>query len=644
MLFSIPTFVTVSALRILSIFVPQGTCSQMLFLAPLSATNVQGDAPCNPSIAELISGRIVSGAELTFQLSSHTDWMLYTAPLGSYVWDSCPYLRDITGKALSYARYTGSTVRRAFYAPDFEASTELAIVPTLVRPPGCWSNDHEVTLEWLGISFSFLALPAPAPVLSLPAPVPLLTLPAPAPVLALPSPDDSRPDDSSLVLFLGFTWRKITSGGGKFGLAILLHLLLVLQLVGRPRYEIAADYSAVEDASSVSRSQYTDSFDGLALNSDWISTHGRLKGLAPDLFKLTDQALTVEATPSSPLVEYAEDHGTVEEHEDSEVGSGLDYLDPFDGLDFGALWIPPTRAHLGGLAADLFRQVNKLSVDEPATSSPSIMDYAVEKEEEDVTEPEAIIIGGEERGKPEVEDQSEVGTVALKTEQVKPNNAVDIQLEVPQDVVDPLGGKDGSLDYPLGSSPDELLAPNVQPSSSTLEQPEVLLESSTMDSSVVAAVAVDKRETRSGRRAHAWRNRSSAVETPASSIGLSDGRGTRSTRNNGRGNGTDDQERVGRGSEGKGGRSEGSGIGRGEAAEGSRGTGGASTQAAPGSREVGGSGNLGNGSQGADNRQRGSGSGEQNDGRRGEAGIRRAPLNTDFVRRLLQQSANAERK
>ncbi|KAG9111309.1 hypothetical protein FRC07_008062 [Ceratobasidium sp. 392] len=622
----------------------------MLFLAPLSASDVQGNAPCNPSIAELISGRIVSGAELTFQLSSRTDWMLYAAPLGSYTWDSCPYLRDITSKAVTYVRHTSSTVRRVFYAPGYAISTELAIVPTLVRPPGCWSDDHEVTLEWLGISFPFLALPAPTPVLTLPAPVPLLTLPAaPVPALTLPSPDDSRLDDSSLVLFLGPIWRKITSGGGKFGLAILLHLLLVSQLVGRPRYGIAADYSVAEDASSKSGLHYTDPFDGLALDSNRISTHGRLKGLAPDLFKLVDQTLTVEATPSSPLIEYVEDHDTVEEHEDSEVGPELDYLDPFDGLDFDALWILPTRAHLGGLAPDLFRQVNKLLADEPATSSPGIMDYAVEQEEEGVTGSETATTGDEEHGKPEVEDQPEVNyvdAVALEITQVEPNEAVDIQVEDPQDVVDPLDGNDGPLDCPLGSWLDEPPTLGVQPSSSISEHLEVLPEANVVESPVAAEVAVDKRETRSGRRAHAWRNRSSTVETPgASSSELLGSRGTRSTRNGGKGNGTDDQEHVGRGSGGNGGSSGGSNIGRGEGGEGSEGRGGASTQVAPGSREAGGGGSrTGNRSQGVDSWRRGSRSGEQSDGRHGEAGIRRAPLNTDFVRRLLQQSANAVRK
>ncbi|KAG9118653.1 hypothetical protein FRC07_006729 [Ceratobasidium sp. 392] len=635
MLFSTPTFVTVSALRILSIFVPQGTCSQTLFLAPLSATNVQGDIPCNPSIAELISGRIASGAELTFQLSSHTDWMLYAAPLGSYTWDSCPYLRNITSKAVTYAYHTSSAIRRVFYAPGSAISTELAIVPTLVWPPGCWSDDHEVTLEWLGISFPFLTLPAPAPVLTLPAPVPLLTLPAaPVPALTLPSPDDSHLDDSSLVLFLGSVWRKITSGGGKFGLAIILHLLLVLQLVGRPRYKIAADYSVAEDASSQSGLHYTDPFDGLALDSDWISTHGRLQGLAPDLFKLTDQALTVEATPSSPLVEYVEDHDTVEEHEDSEVGSGLDYLDPFDVLDLDALWIPPTRAHLGGLAADLFRQVNKLSVDEPATS-PGIVDYVVEQEVEGVTESEATITGDEGHEKSEVGDQPEVNyvdTVALEIAQVEPNDAVDTQVEDRQEVVDSLDKNDNPLDRPLGSSLDEPPIPDVQPITPMSEQAEVLPENDVVDLPVVAEVVVDKRGTRSGRRAHAWRNRSSVEETPgALSSGLSGGRRTWSTRNSGRGNGTADQEHTER-SGSNDGRSGGSIIGRGEGGEGSGGRGSASTSATPGSREVGGGGSRGNGS------------GGQNDGRRGEAGVRRAPLNTDFVRRLLQQSANAERK
>ncbi|KAG9085715.1 hypothetical protein FRC07_013320, partial [Ceratobasidium sp. 392] len=142
----------------------------------------------NPSIIELISGQAISEAQVVLQLSSPADWTLYTAPLGSYVWDSCPYLRNVTSTAVSYAHHTGSALRRVFYASRSAVSTELSVVPVSVRPPGCWSDDHAVTAEWLAVSLPFLALPAPEPILTLPAPAKTLTLPAPVILLTLPAP------------------------------------------------------------------------------------------------------------------------------------------------------------------------------------------------------------------------------------------------------------------------------------------------------------------------------------------------------------------------------------------------------------------------------------------------------------------------
>ncbi|KAG9107114.1 hypothetical protein FRC07_008687, partial [Ceratobasidium sp. 392] len=184
---SIPTFVTLSALRIFLLLVPHGTCGQTFFLVPLPAA-VQGDMPCTPYIAKLVSSRVIAEAEVVLQLSSPADWALYTAPLGSYTWDSCPCLRGVTDKAAAYARHTGSALRQILYAPRSAVTKELSVVPVFVRPPGCWSDDHKVTLEWLGLSTPFLTLPVPEPVLTLPAPARLLTLPAPGRILTLPAP------------------------------------------------------------------------------------------------------------------------------------------------------------------------------------------------------------------------------------------------------------------------------------------------------------------------------------------------------------------------------------------------------------------------------------------------------------------------
>ncbi|KAG9120071.1 hypothetical protein FRC07_004592 [Ceratobasidium sp. 392] len=527
---------------------------------------MQGNAPCDPSIFEFISGRVISETELVLQLSSSTDWAFYTAPLGSYVWDSCPYLRDVTGKVVDYTRHTGSTLRQMFHTPRSVATKELSVIPVFVRPPGCWSDDHKVTLEWLGTASSFLALPAPVPVLTLPAPArvlalpapaPVLTLPAPAPVLTLPAParlltlpapariltlpapariltlpapapvltlpapppslDASHLNDDSLVYFLGFAWRNVFLGGRKFGWTLVLNMLLVLQLVGQLRYRVVGDYSVTEDASSKSGSRYTDPFDGLTLNSTWTSTHCHLGGLAPDLFRLADQLLAVKPTTSLPLAEFEEDPNATEEYEDSEAGLVLEYLDPFDGLDLDALWIP-TRAHLGGLAPDLFQQVDKLFAEELTTSSLDIVDD-VDEQEEGAAAPEAMITGDEEPGTPEVEDpprDNEVDAVELGTPQAQEKATMDVQAEDHQEVVESRDGNTDPLDHPFGNWSDEPPTPDVQHSSPALEQSEVLLANDAMDSPEAAAVVIDKRQTRSGRRANAWRNRGSTAETPVS--------------------------------------------------------------------------------------------------------------------------------
>ncbi|KAG9122180.1 hypothetical protein FRC07_001554 [Ceratobasidium sp. 392] len=398
------------------------------------------------------------------------------------------------------------------------------------------------------------------------------------------------------------------------------------------------------DALSERKMGYTDPFDGLSLDLVWTSTQGRLGGLAPDLFKLADRHLATEPIASSPLTEDEEGRGAVEVFEDSEAGPGLDYMDPFDGLDPDALWIPPTRAHLGGLAADMFRTVDRLLVDEPATSSSGIMNYAAEHKKEGATRSEAMITGDEEHGTPEVEDpfkDNDVSVAALETSEALVKPTVDALVEDRTDVVDPLDGNTDSVNRPLGSCSDEPFTPDVQPGLPTLEQPDVLPANNVMDSHVADAVTIDKWETRSGRRARAWRDQNTAVENSgALSSGRQRGRRARSARNSGTDNGTDNQRPTerspGRNSELTGG----SNTGGGEGGEGGGGRGGASAQIPLGGRE---GGEGGSGSLGVDNRPRGGGIGEQSDARRGEAGIRRAPLNTDFLRRLLQQSANAGR-
>ncbi|KAG9118730.1 hypothetical protein FRC07_006619 [Ceratobasidium sp. 392] len=315
--------------------------------------------------------------------------------------------------------------------------------------------------------------------------------------------------------------------------------------------------------------------------------------------------------------------------------------------------MPPTRAHLGGLAADLFRLVNPLLADEPTVSSPGNVVYAVEQEEEDATGSEATIDGHDGPGEPVVEHQSEDNNVdapALEIVQAA-NQAVDVQVEARQDVVDPLDGNDNR---PLGSWADEPL--NARPSSPKLKQLHALPVNDTMDSPTVAETAFDKQNTRSGRRARAWQDQN--LETHGTRSG-GNRRGRRNAKRRSDGNGQDSAgsgqaassegdngEDGTRDAEGDSGRNDetsgGRNTGGGGGGEGSGGGSGASTEIVVEDGEVVEGSNRGDGSQGVDNWREGSGGGGQGDGRCGEAGVRRAPLNTEFLRRLLQESADAE--
>ncbi|KAG9122403.1 hypothetical protein FRC07_001220 [Ceratobasidium sp. 392] len=141
---------------------------------------------------------VMEELELALQLSSSTDLLVYSAPLGHHTWRSFPAVRHLTRTVVTCVSGLISALRTTFgprqgFAHHAQARGH--------GTSGGWRHGEltlAIAMAKIGLlSPSMLTLPTPRPMLSLPAPPlvlglpapkPLLSLPAPRPVLALPAP------------------------------------------------------------------------------------------------------------------------------------------------------------------------------------------------------------------------------------------------------------------------------------------------------------------------------------------------------------------------------------------------------------------------------------------------------------------------
>ncbi|KAG9121349.1 hypothetical protein FRC07_002725, partial [Ceratobasidium sp. 392] len=485
-------------------------------------------------------------------------------------------------------------------------------------PPGCWSDDHKVTLEWLGISLPFLALPVPEPVLTLPAPARLLTLPAPAriltlpapaPVLALPAPPPvlTLPAPARVlalpapalvltlpapapVLTLPAPAQVLTLSAPPLVLTLpaparILTLPASAPVLTLPAPPPSLDVSRFKGQLVVRflRFEWRNIASGACILALTLLPHflARLLCGGRNRYRMTANSFPVEDTQPAELLAVP-------------AKCELGYTDPFDGLDLNIVWIPPTRGHLGGLAPDLFRLAgNSLEAD--------WIDTSVKLQD----------------------DNMDAAVQELSQAQVI--TTMDDPVDDRREVVDSLDGNNHPLDGPLENRLDELLDSDTQPGAPNLEKLEVLPKNDIMDLPVVATEAVDDQEGWTVVQSRSRRRRPPPVEAPSTSSGRR--QGNREVHNRGGSRGGRNGKK---GAEKQGGRNGGRNGGNG-------GGGGANGQVGGGWTD---NGNRSNGSPGADNWRRRSGGGH-NEGGRSEGGAQRPPADIAFQRRLHRRSAAA---
>ncbi|KAG9120508.1 hypothetical protein FRC07_003955 [Ceratobasidium sp. 392] len=132
---------------------------------------------------------VMEELELAPQLSSSTDLLVYSAPLGHHTWRSFPAVRHLTRTVVTRVSGLISALRTTFGPRQGSARHAQA------RGHGTSGGRRhgELTLAIAMVKMgllspSMLTLPAPQPMLALPAPPIMLGLPAPKPLLSLPAP------------------------------------------------------------------------------------------------------------------------------------------------------------------------------------------------------------------------------------------------------------------------------------------------------------------------------------------------------------------------------------------------------------------------------------------------------------------------
>ncbi|KAF8606312.1 hypothetical protein BDV93DRAFT_554056 [Ceratobasidium sp. AG-I] len=113
MLVAFPTFALSALLHLLT---PNATASVTEASRVLAVTLHNVDLTefyDNHPTIQALSGYALTEVERSLHISSPTDVLLYTAPVGAFAWDSSPALRSYTRNVVSYARSASASARDA---------------------------------------------------------------------------------------------------------------------------------------------------------------------------------------------------------------------------------------------------------------------------------------------------------------------------------------------------------------------------------------------------------------------------------------------------------------------------------------------------------------------------------------------------